>query len=38
MTIEFAESVKVGTGGATAVKLIEFPAEVPAALVHVRVY
>jgi hypothetical protein len=38
ITIEFAESVRVGTGGATAVKLIEFSAVVPAALVQVRVY
>lgn len=38
ITIEFGESVKVGTGGATAVKLIELPAEVPAGLVQVRVY
>jgi hypothetical protein len=37
-TIEFGESVKVGKGGATAVKLTEFSADVPAAFVQVSEY
>jgi hypothetical protein len=36
--IEVAESVRLGTAGATVVKLTEFDADTPAALVQVKMY